>query len=444
MSNETPASGRPRVVRARRDQLEWRAFDLDSLVPPDHRVRLIWAAVEQLDLSAFYDEIAARGSVPGRPALDPKVLLALWLFATAEGVGSGRHLARLCERDHAYQWLCGGLRPNYHSLTDFRAEHGDKLDALLTQLLASLMKARLVKLRRVAQDGTRVRANAGAASFRRGSTLRERCLADAAEQVERLRRELNEEPGASSARELAAQQRATRERHEAVQRALAELPAVQAAHERKAKKKARQKESRRKGAETKGEGRVSTTDPEARVMKMGDGGFRPAFNVQFATDADARIIVGVDVTNEGTDSGQMLPMIEQIERRTGQRPNEYLVDGGYTKLDAIHAAESAGTIVFAPVPTPRSDGVDAHARKRDDTDRTAAWRARMATEHAMRIYRERAATAETVHADLRTWRGLRQLPTRGRRKARAIALLMAITHNVLRVDVLKQGVPASV
>jgi transposase len=442
MSNDRKASPEQvRVASAQRDQIEWRRFDVDGLIDSDHRARTIWAAVEEMDLKPFYDGIASRGSEPGRPALDPKVLLALWLYATSEGVGSARHLARLCERDQAYMWICGGLRPNHHSLSDFRVEHGDKLDALLTQMLATLMAAKLLKLRRVAQDGTRARASAGASSFRRASTLKERCLAEATAQVEALKREVDEDPAASNAREKSAQERAARERKVAIENAIAQLPLVQAAHERTQRKRAR--EARRKGSdkpvdEKKSEPRVSTTDPEARVMKMGDGGFRPAYNLQFATDTEARVIVGVEVTNEGTDKAQMKPMIEQIEKRTGKRPLEHLVDGGYTKLEEIDAVEASGTAVYAPVPEPRGDG-DPYERKRDDTDRTAVWRARMKTDEAKEIYKERAAVAETVHADLRTWRGLRQLPVRGKKKVRAVALLLALTHNLLRVAALRRA-----
>jgi transposase len=430
---KTKPAGEARVVTAHRDQPEFRMFDVEELIPVDHRARTVWAAVEQLDLQAFYVEIKSREGTGGRPALDPKVLLALWIYATSEGVGSARHLSRLCDRDHPYMWICGGLKPNYHDLSDFRVNHGDKLDKLLTQLLATLTSTGLLTLHRIAQDGTRVRASAGAASFRRASTIRDRCMAEAKAQIEHLRRELEADPAASSTREKAARERAAREREAAVARAMKELPKIADAHERTQRK--REREARRAGkkvGDTKKEPRASTTDPEARVMKMGDGGFRPAYNMQFATDVSTLLIVGVDVTNEGTDRAQMLPMIAQIIERTGKRPAEYLVDGGYTALDAIDAVEAAGTTVYAPVPNTHRLGVDPHARKRDDTDRTAAWRTRMNTDDAKHIYGGRAASAELVHADLRTWRGLRQLPVRGRQKALAFARLQALTYNVLR------------
>jgi len=429
----------PRVLKAERGQLRWQSVDLEAAVPPEHRARVIWATVEQLDLTAFYDAIAARGSVAGRPAIDPKILLTLWLYAISEGIGSARHLARLCTRDDVYRWICGGVEPNHHTLSDFRVGHGAKLDALLTEVLAALMSAGVLRLRRVAQDGVRVRAHAGAASFRRGSKLAG-YLAEAEAQVAALQAELAEETGASTARERAARERAGCERETRLRRALAELPKVQQVREQNAKREGTARRAQRGDAEV----RVSTTDPEARVMRMGDGGYRPAVNVQFASDTATRLIVGVDVSNAGTDRGQLTPMLEQIAARTaGAVPAEYLVDGGYAHLAAIDAAEARGVTVYAPVTKPRRDGIDPYARKSDDTDRTAAWRARMATEDAKKIYTERAATAETVHADQRRWRGLSQLPVRGLANARCIVLWAALLHNILRADVLLRAASGS-
>src|SRR5215813_8260214 len=162
------ASGAPRVKRPDRRQSILRPQVIDQLIPPDHRARAIVKFLEQMDLDAFYAPIKSRGDEPGRPATDPAMLIALWLFATSEGVGSGRQLERLCERDDAYRWICGGVQVNYHTLTDFRVDHGRALDDLLTQALGVLMHGGLLSLKRVAQDGVRVRANAGADSFRSG------------------------------------------------------------------------------------------------------------------------------------------------------------------------------------------------------------------------------------------------------------------------------------
>lgn len=406
-------SDTPRIETANRAQVMLRPCDLESLLPPDHRARAMWSLVEKLDLKAFYDEIAARGSAPGRSATDPKILLCLWLYATSEGVGSARRLARLCLEHDAYRWILGGVTTNHHTLSDFRVGHQQRLDELLTQLLAVLMNQKLIKLKRVAQDGMRVRASAGAASFRRGPTLQE-CLASAKAQVERVKREVDEPDSTATAREKAARERAAKEREERVTRALAQLPKVQVSKKPKDREQAR----------------VSTTDPEARVMKMSDGGFRPAYNVQLATDVDSRFVVGVRVTNAGTDMGQMVPMLDDIERRTGARPAEHLVDGGFAKREAITEAAERGVTVYAPVQESKNDDVDPHVAKRGDTPAVSQWRERMGTDEAKGIYKDRAATAETVNADLRG-RTLDRLLVRGSDKVLSIALWAALTYNLM-------------
>jgi len=413
---ESMAAEPPRVLEADRRQLFWQPRDLEGLLAADHRARAMWNFVEKLDLRSFYDSIKARGSEPGHPAIDPKILLVLWLYATSEGVGSGRELARQCESHDAYRWICGGVTVNHHTLSDFRVAHGKKLDELMIQILAVLMKQGLVELTRVAQDGMRVRASAGAASFRREPSL-QAYLQEARQQVEEVKRQAEQPDTQQSTRERAATERAAREREERVARALAELSKVRAA-------KPTEKE--------KAEARASTTDAEARVMKMGDGGFRPAYNVQLATDTESRVIVGVRVTNAGGDQGQIDPMLADIERRTGNKPDEYLVDGGFVKLDSIDEASAAGVTVYMPVPAPRKEKVDPHQPKEGDSQAVAAWRQRMATDEAKEIYKQRAATAETVNADLRHWRGLDKLNVRGSDKVLSVALWAAITYNLMR------------
>jgi transposase len=410
------SGGVPRFQRADRQQMEWRALELDSLIPADHRARSVWAFVEQADLSALYERIRAVEGHAGRSPIDPRILLALWLYATVEGVGSARALAELCENHHAYQWLCGGVGVNYHTLADFRTGHAEVLDRLLTESTAVLMSQGLVELNRVAQDGMRVRASAGAASFRREPSL-EACLKEAEEQVQRLRAEVEEDPGATSRRQQAARAQAAADRKARVEKALGQLPEVRA----------------KKKAEDRSEARVSTTDPEARVMKMGDGGFRPAYNVQFATDTESQVIVGVGVVNAGSDQGQMAPMVEQIERRCGQAPKEMLVDGGFVKGEDIEKVSAGpdGTTVYAPVPRPKKESRDPHVPLPDDSEAVAAWRVRMGTPAAKEIYKERASTAECVNALARN-RNLQRFLVRGLQKVRTVALWYALAHNMMR------------
>jgi transposase len=415
-----------RLARPVRNQIEWAPRELDAVLPPDHSARAIWALLERLDLSAFYADIKAVADRPGRPASDPKVLLALWLFATKEGVGSARHLARLCDDHDAYRWLRGGVPVDYHLLAEFRVLHEQALDDLFTTILATMMKENLVTLDRVAQDGMKVRASAGAASFRGAASL-DQCLTEAKAQVELLKEQREHpEPGVS-ARAQAARERAARERQDRVERALRQLPAAKAAKERQERTLAKPKRAKVT------EPRVSTTDPDARVMHMPDGGFRPALNAQFATAVESQVIVGVGVGNRGSDQGEALPMETQIHERTDQHPGAYLMDGGFVKRDDITALEQREVTVYAPLRQPRTttSGRTATDPRPDDSPEVIAWRARMGTDEAKEIYKQRGATAECVNA-LARLRGLQQFRVRGLDKALCVLLLLAITHNMLR------------
>jgi transposase len=414
-----------RVKRAQRSQITWGRVDLDAEVPADHPVRAIAAVVDQLDLRALYADVRARGETAGAAAIDPKILLGLWVYATSDGVGSGREIARLVELHAAYRWLCGGVEVAYHCLNDFRSDHGDVFDDLVTQILARLLKHDLLDLHRVAQDGTRVRASAGASSFRSGHRL-DRLMVEARAHLAEVTRAATDP--ALTARRAATIARVAEDRLARLEHALAELPDVVAI-----KKKSGAKDSTP---------RVSTTDPDARVMKMPDGGFRPAFNVQFATTTDAgRAIVGVSVINRGSDQGQAMPMLAQIEARTGVRPAELLVDGGYPSHDTIDQVTAAGVTIYAPVPTPRIKAdqppaqppIDPHLPKPGDSDAVAAWRIRMGTDDAKEIYKERAATAETVNADAKAHRGMAATALRGLDKVTGAVCLFALTYNILRL-----------
>ena len=346
-SGAATVPGEARVVRPMRNQLEWAAVDLESLIAPNHPARSIWGFLQRLDLSAFYEPIKAVVNRPGRPTTDPEVLLALWLLATVEGIGSARRLARLCEEHDAYRWVRGHVPINYHMLSDFRVAHQEALDDLLTQIIAALMAAGAVRLQRVAQDGMRVRASAGAASFG-GKRRLESCLKEVRAQVDRLAQEREHSDPGVTRRQRAARERAVREREERVEEALGYLPQAEAKKERRLRTAAKAQRSK------VSEARVSTTDPQARVMKMPDGGFRPAYNVELATDSAKGVIVGVAVTSAGTDAGQAAPMEEQLVKRTGQHPNSYLIDGGFATREDITALEQRAVSVYAPVRLPRN------------------------------------------------------------------------------------------
>ena len=414
-----------RVVRPNRQQLQWEPRDLDAALAEDHPARAIWDFLEKLNLTEFYLGIKCVLDGPGRPATDPQVLLALWLLATTEGIGSARQLARLCTEHDAYRWLCGGVPINYHMLADFRVEQQAALDDLLSQIIASLMTAGAVTLKRVAQDGMRVRASAGAASFRRKDTLGA-CLQEARAQVERLAREREHPDAGVTRRQQAARERGARERAARVEQALGYLPAAQATKEKQQHHYGKEQRARI------GPARTSTTDPDARVMKMADGGFRPAYNVQFATDGAHGVIVGVAVTSAGTDAGQATPFVDQIARRTGWQPDEYLMDGGFVARDDITTLEARGITVYAPVRLPRNKSPEERYLPRwGDSPEVGAWRQRMATDEAKAVYRQRGAIAEWTNAQVRQ-HGLSQFSVRGLANVTALTLLMAVAHNMMR------------
>jgi transposase len=414
------------MQRADRHQVRLRPIDLDALVPADHRARIVWAWVEAQDLSAFRADIRAVEGHPGRPPIDPAILLALWLYATVDGVGSARALDRLCDEHDAYRWIAGGVPVNHHTLADFRVAHGPRLDALLTTSVAALMSEGLVSLERTAQDGMRVRASAGARSYRDRDAL-DRALATARERVTALRAELEADPGGTSRRLAARRERAARERIEGIERALARLPLI---------------EARRRDPHYRGRrdapAEASTTDAEVDFMAFADGGRRPGWNAQLVSDAQGGCIVHADVVAV-TDQTQLGPGVDGVVRRYGRAPREHLADGGHRHLATIDRLALAGTTVYMPVQRPRR-GVtrDPHLPMPGDTPAVAAWRVRMGTPAAKAVYRLRAHAAEWVNASLRN-RGLTAVRVRTGPRVRAAVLLQVLAHNLLRADALRRA-----
>jgi transposase len=412
--------GVPRVKRPVRDQIEFREVCLDELVSSSDPVRVVWAFVMAQDLSSLYDKIAAVEGEVGRDAIDPRILMALWLFATVEGIGSAREIVRRTRRDNPFRWICGGVSVNRTCVAHFRTSSTELLDTVLTNSVAVLMQQGLVTLKRVAQDGVRVRASAGKSSFHREPTLRE-LQVQAQEQVAALKTAADEQPSASAARQKGARERAAQDREDRIAKALAALPELAAT---------REKRKKGEGAKT----RVSTTDPEARTMKMANGGFNPAYNVQFATETESGIIVGVDVNNEGSDAGLLEPMVEQIQRRHDQKPQEVLADGGYAKASDIIALTKDNIAIYTPVreeQSKREKGIDPFAPLRGDSPAEIQWRRRMGLPESQQIYRERSSSAEWVNALARN-RGLQQFRVRGLKKVKDVAMWFAIVHNLFQ------------
>ena len=426
------ARGAPRLREPERRQVDMHVAALDDLVSEDHPVRAVWAFVEGLDLSALHEVIKAREGQPGHPPADPKLMLALWLWATVDGVGSARQLDRLC-RDHLiYRWLCGGVSTNYHSLSDFRTAHMAVLERLLAQGVASMVEAGLVSLDTLAQDGLRVRASAGASSFRRRPRLDE-LHAAAQARVERLRAEVETDRMDGDGVRRAARERGARDRAARIAAAQQRMKELEAERER------REKTNKKEVAKQKPP-RASTTDADSRVMKMADGGWRPAYNAQIISTPEHQVIVAIDIDTSGSDRGLAQPGIETVQAQ-GCEPSNYLVDGGYTKNDDIEWAHAKDIKMWCP-PGQTRHGTDPYAPKKGDGVGVADWRERMKSEKGKAFYRLRAEH-ECINAHARRM-GLRQLSLRGRIKARIHLLWFAVAHNMMRFFALHAKAQAAV
>jgi transposase len=420
-----------RLRKAERLQLSMEPHCIDDLVGARHSVRTVMAVVEKLEVSGFCERIRAREGQAGRDATDPRLLVGIWLYGCTRGIGSARELARRCEESAPFRWLCGGVTVNHRLLSDFRIDHSDALDKLFTQVLATLVDKKLVRVSRISQDGVRVRVSAGSSSFRREERLQQ-LLEQARQQVMELRKQLDSpaESAAVTARQKAARKRAAESRQQRLEQAIAQLPEL--------------KQKQAEAAQRAGKGkcgdqirakqpRVSTTDAATRVMKMANGGYSPGVNVQLATDTQSRAILGVEVTNEGSDSaGLSEPMRQQVEKRTGGKVEQHLVDGGYLRTEDIVQAHQQGVELFVPskpARNPQNRGRELEP-KPSDSEAVQAWKQRMASKEGQEIYKQRAATSETVNADLRTYRGLAPFTVRSLNKIKCVTLWCALAYNL--------------
>src|SRR6202166_970077 len=425
------SQGAVRLRKPERSQVGMVLQCADDLVGLVHPVRTVMRVVEKLDVSGFCTPIRARQGVAGRDATDPRLLVGLWLYGCVRGIGSARELARRCEESAPFRWLCGGVTVNHRLLSDFRTDHADALDDLFTQVLVSLVDKKLVRVSRISQDGLRVRVSAGSNSFRREERLQQ-LLEQARQQVMELRKQLDSPPesAAVTARQKAARKRAAESRQQRLEQAIAQLPEL--------------KQKQAEAAQRAGKGkcgdqirakqpRVSTTDADTRVMKMANGGYSPGVNVQLATDTQSRAILGVEVSNEGSDSaGVSEPMRQPVEKRTGGKVEQHLVDGGYLRTEDIVQAHQQGVELFVPskpARNPQNRGRELEP-KPSDSEAVQAWKRRMASKEGQKIYKQRAATSETVNADLRTYRGLAPFTVRGLNKIKCVTLWCALAYNL--------------
>jgi len=407
------------------DRSQVSPVSLDEQLPADHEVRALWDFVCQLDLTALQRPAKAVEGHPGAPLLPTELLFALWLYATGEGVASAHVLAEKCTRDLPYQWLCGGRPVNYHSLADFYTAHGTALRALFVEPIAALRQQGLITLTHVTLDGRKVTASASKDCYRREGTL-QRHLDEAAEHLRQVEAQRS---AAVSARQAAAQRRGARDRHARLERALVVV---------------RQRQARRQQANRKAsppeDARANETDPDAAKMKMPDGGYRQAYNVETVTDLASGLVVTVAVTNQGSDNGQLGVMLAQLQQEQQARPQAVLVDSGFADQDDLERWEQQQVQVLMPPKNEKQErqaGRDPYAPKRRDSAAVAAWRARMGEPTARQQYQRRAPVAEGVHAQQAN-RGWRRFRVRGLAKVGVEALWQAWAHNVMRL--LAQGV----
>ena len=422
-----------RIRKAERNQAGFEVVDLESLVVDDHPVRAVWSFVEGLDLHWFYDRIKARGETPGRAATDPRILLALWLYATADGVGSARALARLCEHHTIYRWVCGGVGVNHTMLSEFRTDSGEFLDGLLTCSLAALMKEGLVTLDEVITDGTKVRAAASRSSMRRRQTLIE-LETRARDRVAELRQELEADSALGGRRLSKRQLSAAEDRARRVAAALAKHPATAPKDDEKDQTERDEPPASGKSGKPPKQERVSTTDPDAPLMKMADGAVRPAYNVQVASACG--FVVAIEPVQRRNDRGLAPAIVAQVKQRCGKLPERLLADAGaMTAADIGTLAQTYPSMeVFSPPPA-RKDASKPESKARYQRNRAAEprclkeWRARMDSDEGQAIYKRRSNT-EHVHARLKN-RGFGRMLLRGLAKVRTACLLHAVTHNLL-------------
>lgn len=401
-------SRRVRTREPERNQVAIRFEAPEDVLPSDHRARVLWHLLGQLDLSPLLAEAKSVEGRQGRDVLSVRMLLTLWLYAISEGIGSGREIERRLKTDPAFQWIVGDQSVGRTKLNEFRVSHRVALDKIFTDVLAVLLHKQLLSLDLVAQDGTRVRASASAPSFRRAESL-EACR----EQAQlHLRAVLAEDDDEADLRARKAREAKAREHAERVEAAIEAV---------------KQLDNGCRDSKP----RASTTDPEARVMKMPDGGFRPAFNVQLATagspEGGPRTIVGARVTNVGSDMGSVKPMLDDIAQRTGKLPETLLADANHASFADIKDAAARGVEALVSVPK-RSKNAKAQAERAPEIE---AWLKRMETDEAKEKFRARASLCELTNAHAKSRFALSTLLVRGIEKVTCVVLLTALVSNLL-------------
>lgn len=419
--------GNPRLLKPIRNQVEMNYCSIDDMLDKDHPIRNVWRYVENLDLSKKLLKIKSIEGHVGRPAIDPKILVSLWLYATIEGIGAASVIAQRVKDSLSYKWLCGDVPVEVRTISQFRADNGDLFEDILIQGIVILQKSGLVELKEIAHDGLRVRAHASKDTFKDKKSIK-LLLKEAKERVSILKRELEEDKG----------KHVIKVKERELRHAESKLKVLKDAQNEVSKFIDDQKKSRRRNRkknmtkEEKDEVKISITDPEARIMKLPGGGFRPAYNFQYAVDTATYVVVGVDVVQARSDNGQLYPMYKKIKKHFGVKPEKYLADGGYKKMESIEKLEKDNCEVYLPV---QSSSKNNFKPQKNESEELQNWRNRMSTDEGKQVYKRRASTIECINARFRNL-GLYKVLVRGLKNVRNVANIFAIAHNMSRTTVL--------
>jgi len=478
-----------------RQQVVLEALDVEALIASEHPARNLWELLGRMDLSRFAIGLKSVEGHAGRNAWEPRLLIALWIYAYSRGLSSAREIERQCAHEPAFRWLTGLKIVNHHTLSDFRVEHGEALQNLFIQVLGVMSVEKLITLERVTVDGTKVRAHVNKKTFSRAHKIRAHLKA-ARQHVEALQQEEAEQE--QRGRNAAARRRAARERVEHLEAALEEVERLQ----------------REKKCERDKPRQASTSDPDAQFMRTSDHGLSPSYNVQLVTDARHKLIVDVEVSKQPSDSFHLLPALERVKERLGNYPQQAVADGDYTKRAAVVGAAQRAIDYYGSWAKTNEQrmgyGIDAaygpsafcydqahdqmicpegkrlefgrtqelagglkvhlYTARREDCrncpkrplcspqnamvrqGRTVSVRvepepveryhAKMQTAEAKAIYKQRAPVAEFPHAWLKDKLKWVRLRCRGIAKAQAEALWACLTYNLQRYFKLRQVQPA--
>lgn len=417
-----------KLKTASREQFEFRQSCLDQLVPDDHKVRLIWDFVDEMDLSICLDGISSFYGGRGRPSIDPKILLTLWIYTIIDGNASARKLEELCLNHDVYKWICGGVSISRTVLAEFRSVNPRKFEELLTNCLAVMLKNNLISDTDFAQDGTRIKANAGMNTFRRENSLKE-LQSELSEHIDFLRNEEKKAPNAYEKRKALEKTRRAIEKKDKIKVAIKNL------EQYRCEKIENGTRNHNKPTQKELEDvRVSTTDPEVRKMKMGDGGYRLAYNVQFATGLDSRVIYGVDVVNTldpGTAPRLMAQVNYRLQSLKMSEIKKWIADAAYSaKNDLITIANLFPNCLFFAPPKPHKQ-IDPKKHLKNDHAAVVTWRNLIGSNQINELYKKRCSTAEFSNMHVKN-QALTEFFVRGLVKVKGKAFLHAISMNISR------------